>query len=238
MVRRINMLILSAVLTVIIFIITTAVQRIFVHYEPTVRVVSAVKDIQENKILDTYMFKTIEVPLSMVVNLKVVKKPEDVQDHYSMEPIHKGEILLDQAIASKGEVKIIPVEPGKEKVSVKLKAPENAISYQVKTGDIVRLYFTGRYEDLKNLAQAKEFYMSAEKGLGGEDFCTVKLLENAVVLGVFDNSGIALGDYARKEKVDTVVFSTTHEEALAINNCKGQGSFDITGLPYLEGGKQ
>jgi len=232
------MLVLSAVLTVVIFIITTTVQRIFVNYEPTVKVVSAIKEIQPNKMLDAYMFNTIDVPLNMIMNMKVVKKLEDVQNHYSIEPIHKGEILRDEAIAAKGEVKMIPVEQGKEKVSVKLKAPENAISYQVSTGDVVRLYFTGRYGDLKNTTASREFYISGEKGIGGDVFCTVKLLEKAVVLGVFDNSGAALGNYARREKVDTVVFSVTHEEALIINNCKGQGVFDITGLPYQEGGEQ
>lgn len=230
------MLVLSAVLTLVIFVVTTAIQRIFVHYEPTEKVVLAIKDIQPNKMLDTYMFKLVDVPLSMVMNVKAVKKLEEVQNHYSIEPIHKGEILLDQAMASKGEVKIIPIEIGKEKISVKLKAPENAISYQVRTGDVIRLYFTGRYSELKNIISKREFYMSGEGNTGGEDYCTVRLLENVVVLGVFDNSGVALGDYARREKVDTVVFSVGHEDALMINNCKGQGVFDITGLPYNEGG--
>lgn len=233
--RRINMLALSAVLTIIIFVITTAVQKAFVHYEPTTKVVLAIKDIQSNKMLEPYMFKIADVPLSLVMNIKAVKKLEDAQGHYSLEPIHKGEILLEQAIASKGEVKIISVEPGKEKISVRLKAPENAISYQVRTGDNVRLYFTGRYSELKNITLKKEFYMSSQNYAGGEDYCTVKLLENAVILGAFDNNGAVLGDYARREKVDTVVFSVDHEDALMINNCKGQGVFDITGLPYKEG---
>lgn len=228
------MLLLSAVLTIVVFIVTTAVQKVFVHYEPTVKVVCAAEEIRPNKLLDTYMFSTAEVPLSMVMNLKVIKNLEEVKDHYSTEPVHKGEILRAEAIASKGEVKIIPIEKGREKISVKLKTPENAISYQVRTGDIVRLYFTGRYEELKNLAANRELYMSGNKEPAEDDYCTVKLLDSAVVLGVFDSSGAALGDYARREKVDTVVFSVAHEEALAINNCKGQGTFDITGLPYQE----
>lgn len=230
------MLFLSAILTIVIFIITTAAQRIFVHYEPTVKVACAAQDIPVNKLLDAYMFNIIDVPLNMVMNLKVIRNPEDVRNHYSLEPIHKGEILRYEAIAEKGEIKIIPVETGKEKVSVKLKAPENAISYQVRTGDFVRLYFTGRYEDLKNITAVREYYTSGEKDIAGDKLCTVKLLEKAVIMGAFDNNGAALGDYTRREKVDTVIFAVSPQEAMIINNCKGQGTFDITGLPYQEGG--
>ncbi len=232
MIKRINMISLSVVLTIIVFIATTAVQRFFVSYEPTVKVLVAVQDIQANRSLDRFMFKTAEAPVSLVMNLKVIKKLEDIRDRYSVETIHKGEILRDEAIAFKNEVKIIEVEQGKEKISIKVRAPENAVSYQIKAGDKVNLYFTGRYGLIKYLSAKKEIYLPNSQNLKNDDYSSVKILDNLPVLGIFDDNGNALGDSRRDAKIDTVVFAVSHEDSIMINSLKGQGTFDITGLPY------
>lgn len=232
MIKRINMISLSVILTIIVFIATTAVQRFFVSYEPTVKVLVAVQDIQANRPLDRFMFKTAEAPLSLVMNLKVIKKLEDIRDRYSVETIHKGEILRDEAIALKNEVKIIEVEQGKEKISIKVRAPENAVSFQIKAGDKVNLYFTGRYGLIKYLGAQKEIYLPNSQALKDDDYSTVKILDNSPVMGIFDDNGNALGDSQRDAEIDTVVFAVSHEDSIMINSLKGQGTFDITGLPY------
>ncbi len=232
MIKKLNMISVSVVLTVIVFFATTAVQKIFVDYEPTVKVLVAVQDIQVNRPLDRFMFKTLDVPLSLVMNLRVIKRIEDIRDHYSVEPIHKGEILRAEAVALRNEIKIIEVGEGQEKVSVKIKAPENAVSYQIKTGDKVNLYFTGRLSVIKNLASSRDSYIPENVDSRDSDYGTVRLLESVNILGVFDEEGNALSDTQRNIKIDSVVFGVGHEDAKIINNLKGQGVFDITGLPY------
>lgn len=232
MVKRISMLSVSIGLTVVVFIVTTAVQRFFVNYEPTVRVLAADREIQANRPIDKYAVKTIDVPLSMVINLKVAKRLEDIQEHYAVEPIHRGEIIREEAIAMKNEVKIIEVEQGKEKVSVKIKAPENAVSYQLKTGDKVNLYFTGRYGIVSKICPNGTIQLQPGQAFNNDDYCIARLLENVPVQGIFDSNGSRLGDAQRDGKIDTMVFSVSHKDAGIINNLKSQGTFDVTGLPY------
>lgn len=231
MLKKASMLSISVLLTIIVFIATTAVQRFFVKFEPVVKVLVAAQEIQANRPIDRFMFKTAEVPINLVMNMKVVKNFEDIKEHYAVEPIHAGEILLDQAIALKNEVKIIEAEKGKEKVSVKLKAPEHAVSYQIRTGDKVNLYFTGKYGIIKKLDNQTA---TAEVSYNNNYDYTVRLLENIRILGVFDENGNALNNTTRDVKVDTVIFEVSPDMARTINNLRGQGTFDITGLPYAD----
>ena len=232
MIKKLNLLSLSIVLTVFVFIATTAVQKMFVAYEPTAKVLVAAQDIQVNRPLDKFMFKLVDVPLNLVMNLKVLKKFDDISGQYSTEYIHNGEILRDEAIALKNEVKIIEIEPGREKVSVKFKAPENAVSYQIKTGDKVNLYFTGRNGLVKSLCSNKEISSPTALDIRDESYSTVKLLDTTPILGIFDETGNSLNDTQRNAKIDTVVFSVNHQDSMLINNLKEQGTFDIAGLPY------
>jgi hypothetical protein len=232
LIKKLNLLSLSFVLTVSVFIATTAVQRVFVAYEPTVKVLVAAQDIQVNRPVNKFMFKQVNVPLNVVMNFKVLKNFDDISGQYSTEYIHNGEILRDEAIALKNEVKIIEIEPGREKVSVKLKAPENAVSYQIKTGDKVNLYFTGRNRLVKSLCSNKETSSPAALDIRDESYSTVKLLDTTSILGIFDETGNSLSDIQRNAKIDTVVFSVNHQDSILISNLKDQGTFDITGLPY------
>lgn len=234
MIKKLNMISVTVVLTIIVFVATTAIQRFFVAYEPMVKVLVAVQDIQVSRPLDRFMFRMADIPISLAVNAKVVKRFDDIQGHYSTEPIHKGEILLDDAIALKNEIKIIEVGKGQEKISVKLKAPENAVSYQIKTGDKVNLYFTGKYGAIRKLTASKDSYLPYIDGMKDDYYCTIRILEKAELLGIFDEEGNGLSDAQRDVKIDTVIFAVSPEDAKIINNFKGQGSFDLTGLSYSE----
>lgn len=232
MLRKVNMISVSFFLTVIIFTITTMVQRALIEYKPQIEILVATKDVAINRPLNTGDFKLEKVPISMILDAKPIKDFSELNEKYAKEPIHKGQVLLACEIAKKNEIQSIDVKKGEEKVSIKIKSPENGLSYQIRTGDNVNLYFTAKYRILKDILPRFE---SAIGNIADEEsYCTIKMLKNAQVLGIFNEDGKFLSDVVREEKIDTVVFGVNKEQAKIISFLKNQGSFDISGLSYLE----
>jgi Flp pilus assembly protein CpaB len=233
MARKLTVLILSLVLTIILFNIISLIQSKFINCEPMVKVLVANQNISANRQMDKKMVSERNVPLSLTTGIKVASNFEDIKNLYTQENMFKGELILKEKLASKDQVKVIEIESGKEKVSIKLESPENALSYQMKAGDNVNLYFTGKIDSLKSIG--KPVYTAADTTSSDSFYNylgTVKILENIKILAIVDNQGNIIKNNSKDEKPDTIIISVKTDEASLINNLKGQGTFDITGLPY------
>jgi len=217
--KKINMIICSIVFSVILFFILTGVQKKMIKYEPQVSVLIAMREINTDEKLDESMFKTVLAPVGIIKTDSIIEKIND--DMYAKEKIHNGQILLTGDVGSKEELKIINNAAGGEIIAIKLKGPENAISYQIKPGDDVNVYFTGKYVSVLSLGI---YDATPTEG----KMYTAKILENEEILGIYDANGIPCTD-ERFLKPDTIILSVTNEQAKLINNLRSQGTFDITG---------
>jgi len=217
--KKVNIIICSIVFSLILFFVLTIVQKKMIKYEPKVGVLIATQDINIDEKLEEKMFKSVLVPMDVVKTDSVLGKISD--DMYAKEKIHNGQILFLEDTGSKEELKIIDSEIGCETIAIKLKRPENAISYQIKTGDKVNLYFTGKYVSVLNLGI---YDATPTEG----KVYTSKILESEEILGIYDSNGISSND-ERFLKPDTIILSVPYEQAKLINNLRSQGTFDITG---------
>jgi len=217
--KKINIIICSILFSLILFLILTVVQKKMIKYEPQVNVLIATQEINIDQKLEAKMFKSVLAPIGIVKTDSVLDKIND--DMYAREKIHNGQILLKEDIGSKDELKILNNELGCETIAIKLKGPENAISYQIKPGDKVNVYFTGKYVSVLSLGI---YDSSPTEG----KMYTSKILENEEILGIFDSNGISYND-ERFLKPDTIILSVSYEQAKIINNLRNQGTFDITG---------
>jgi len=217
--KKINIIICSIVFSLILFFILTGVQKKMIKYEPQVNVLVATREIKLDEKLNINMFKVVSAPIGVVKMDSVIDSIDD--DMYAKEKIHNGQILLKQDVGNKEELKIIGNELDGEIIAIKLKGPENAISYQIKPGDNVNVYFTGKYVSALSLGI---YDTSPTEG----KMYTSTILKNEEILGIFDVNGVSCKD-ERFLKPDTIVFSVSSEEAKLINNLRNQGTFDITG---------
>ena len=190
-----------------------------IDYEPKVSVLIATQEINVDEKLEEKMFKSVLAPIDIIKQDSVLEKISE--NMYAREKIHNGQILLKEDTGSKEELKIIDGKAGCETIAVKLKGPENAISYQVKTGDKVNVYFTGKYVSVLNLGI---YDSSPTEG----KMYTSKILGNEEILGIYDSNGVSESD-ERFLKPDTIILSVPYEKAKLINNLRNQGTFDITG---------
>lgn len=217
--KKVNIIICSIVVSLILFLVLTGVQKKLIKYEPQIYVLIANREINKNEKLNETMFKKISAPTSVVKLESVLASIND--DVYAKEKIHEGQILFIEDTGSKEELKIIGKKEGCELVAIKLKGPENAISYQIKKGDSVNLYFTGKYVAALSLG------VYDSEPIEGKMY-TSKIIENEEILGIYDANGISSDD-ERFLKPDTIILSVSTAKAQLINNLRSQGTFDITG---------
>lgn len=223
--RKIIIMAVSFGLTVILFLGLVIFERRLVNYTPQKINLIALEDIKIGQKLNKDMFIEQEVDISLVTN--GVATFGEIDGLYAKDNIYKGEIVSKREIDTKENLKIIEIPEGLEKIAIKVKSAENGVAYQLKQGDKVNLYFTGRYAIIKDSVVGLE--ISPANITDENSMCTVKLLDKSEVLGIFDESGrnIIESDFG---KVDSIVFAVDNAKAKVINNLRSQGTFDITGV--------
>lgn len=223
--RKIIIMAVSFGLTLIVFLGLVIFEKRLVNYTPKKSNLIALEDIQIGQKLSKDMFIEQDVDISLATN--GVGNFTEIDGLYAKDNIYKGQIISKREIDTKENLKIIEIPEGLEKIAIKVKSPENGVAYQLKQGDKVNLYFTGRYVIIKDSIVGLE--ITPVNITDENSMCTVKLLDKSEVLGIFDESGrnIIESDFG---KVDSIVFAVDNAKAKVINNLRSQGTFDITGV--------
>ena len=215
---RIKLLIITAIFTFIVFGILTLIQNKLINYEAQIKVFVANTEIKKETKLNKNDFDECYLPEGLAKELHVLTKiPSNV---YTKTDMYKGQFLIASLIGTKEELKIIEGGEDKEKISIELTDIASMLSYQIKRGDKVNLYFTGKYEVIEKMAD------KFPEALVGS-LTTVQILYNEEVLGVYDKNGISSENEEFLEP-NTLIFGVTRETAEIINNFRAQGEFYLT----------
>jgi len=225
--KKISLIILSFVLAIIVFIISTNMQKQLVNYVPTSKCLVAVKDINEYTLVNSEDFKLIDVPVEMIANIRPIKDISEINDMYLKSSIYKGQLAVFDQFATAEELMIFNGEEGKEKVALKIKGPENGVSYVLKKGSVVNVYATISNE----YANSKIFENYEKYSAGSEDYgySTIKILENVKILGSFDENGEEV-EKMPERNIDTILISVLPEESYKVNLIRDIATFNITEL--------
>ncbi|MBQ9266861.1 MAG: hypothetical protein IJ217_01020 [Clostridia bacterium] len=225
--RKISVLTIAVILTLILFGISTYLQRKLINYEPTMKCYVASADIEEHEKVSMEKMKLLDVPIAMVMNMKIVQEKEDLNDLYAKSKVYAGQILVKNQFDTRESLSIFEGEEGKEKIAIRIKAAENGVSYRIKENSKVNVYATLRTEYSNNI-----FPNSARQYIGSENdgYCNMKILDNVRVIGVFDNVGMQVDGNTEEYTPDTIMVSVTPEEARDINLIRDVAVFSITEL--------
>ena len=213
-------------LAIILFCVSTYMQKKIIDYEPKVECLFLKQDIKENNKLEEEMFYKDEIDISLIANIKIVQNFEEIKDLYAKDNIYKGQIALYNQFDTKENLSIYEIESGKEKISLKIKGAENGVSYEIKEGDFINVYATLR-NDL-----GIEFLKNKERltiGSVEDGYTVIKLLEKVSVLDSFDMDGNKIKESEFKI-IDTIMIPVTKEEAKEINLLRDIAVFNITGV--------
>ena len=223
---KINTLIITVILTIIVFGISTYMQKKLINYEATISCLILSEDIYENELVSKDKFKLANIPISVVATQKIVTDFSEIENLYAKDNIKKGQIAVRSQFDTKENLSIYEAEIGKEKISIKVKSAENGVSYKIKENSYINVYATLRNE------LATNFLIQNDRlSIGNEEdgYTVIKILNDVKVLGVFNVDGIEINQ-SEGENIDSVLVSVTEEEAKQINLIREIANFNITGI--------
>ena len=227
---KMNILIITVILTIVVFGISTYLQKKLINYEATVSCCVLTRDVAANEIVDKEAFKLVNIPISIVATQKIVTNFNEIEGLYAKDNIKCGQIAIKSQFDTRENLSVYEAEAGKEKISIKIKNAENGMSFQIKEKAHVNIYAT-----LKN-EYANGFLMDHERMMIGDElegYTIIKVLEDVEVLGVFTIDGIEVGK-TDGENVDSILIGATPEEAQEINLLRELATFNITGTNHLK----
>ncbi len=222
-------LIITLFLTIIVFIISTNLQKKLINYEPKISCLTVIRDIKVNEKLSEDMFKISELPISLVANTKVITSFAELNGLYAKDNIYKSQIALKEQFDTKENLSIYEVEDGKEKISIKIQNSENGVSYAIRENTLVNVYVTIRSDYAKGFLDGNE---RLEIGTEEDGYTVIKILNNVNVLGVFNVDGIEIHD-SSDGVVDSIMIAVNTEEAKQINLLREIATFNITGTSKI-----
>ena len=225
--KKVSMLIVSVILTIIVFAISTYMQKKIVQYVPTVKCLIVTEDIEAYSQINELQIKEVDMPVSIATMTKTIKSMSDIQELYLKEKIYAGQILVAEQFDTKENLSIYDAGEGKEKIAIKIKTAENGVAYNIRENSRVNVYATLRNEYANNILENLEKYFVGSKEDG---YCIVTLLKDTRVLGVFDSDGQPIENVFDEATPDTILVAVSTEQANQINLIRDIASFNITVL--------
>lgn len=223
---KINTLIITVILTIIVFGISTYMQKKLINYEATISCLILSEDIYKNEMVSKDKFKLANIPISVVATQKIVTDFSEIENLYAKDNIKKCQIVVRSQFDTKENLSIYEAEIGKEKISIKVKSAENGVSYKIKENSYINVYATLRNELATNFLTQND-----RLSIGNEEdgYTVIKILNDVKVLGVFNVDGIEIKQ-SEGENIDSILVSVTEEEAKQINLIREIANFNITGI--------
>lgn len=223
--KKINILIISGVVAIALFVLLTVLQGKIINQEQLVSVYISNIDIERDKVINDFDYKEVKVPVSLVLNTDAITDYKYFEGKYARERINRGQIIFKQDVGEKEELKIIEDINGFERIAIKIKAAENSVAYQIKPEDRIHLYFTGKTGVIRN--SFGKYGIGIEDGVSDNSLQTQKLISDIKILGIYDEIGRNYDD-VEFSGLDTIVIAVEPIKAEMINNLRSQGTFDIT----------
>lgn len=217
-VDKLKLLIITSIFAVVVFGILTVIQNKIINYEEQVKVFVANKEIKKESLLNKDDFDECYLPEGLAKELKTLDKVPN--NMYTKVEMCKGQFLISSVIGTKEELKIIDVGENKEKISIELDDLASILSYQIKTGDRVNLYFTGKHEVTDKIIDKFSDVLVG-------NLTTVQILENEEILGIYDKNGVS-SENEEFLTPNTIIFGVDKEKAKIMSNFTGQGEFYLT----------
>ena len=222
--KKVSILILSIVLTIIVFIISTHMQKRLVNYIPTMKCIIVTKDVEAFEKIDTELLEYVDMPIEIITKVRVVQEISEIENLYLKDKVYKGQILLYEQFDTKENLMVYSAEQGKEKISIKIKNAENGVSFTLRENSVVNVYATLRNEYAENLDVSGD---AKSVGTIDDGYSIVKILDSVKVLGTFDSNGEVVKNSFEKN-IDTILVAVTSEEARKINLIREIATFNIT----------
>lgn len=212
----IKKILISAVIALIILLISTGVLNIITNKD-VIQVPVLSKNLQEGLELDGNVIY-LEIKLNGISKdiLENIVKKEELNNLVASRDLLKGEILLMDKIISKDEY-LIKME-NLEYISLPIKDATEGVAYKLKKGDKINVYYTAKKRLVDGLLNNKTKVYSTNKE---ETLVTCLLEQDVEVISLTNNMGLEVTDGT----ATNIIVRLPRDKILEITNLKEQGIF-------------
>ena len=224
--KKVSTLTIALILTIVVFIISTYMQKKLINYEPTIKCLVLTDNILANELVSEEKFKEANLPMSLLANTRVIQDFSEIEGMYARGDIFEGQIAIRNQFDTRENLSIFEADKGKEKISIKIQSAEHGASYTIKRNSYVNVYATMRSD------YAKEFLKENDRLSIGDEYdgyTIIKLLDTSRVLGTFNIDGIEVND-SSDGVIDSIMLAVNSDEAKQINVLRDIASFNVTGV--------
>lgn len=226
---KIRKLLIAFGITVVIYGLFSYIYNTYIK-QPYQSIYILNKDLAKNEVIKEEYLKEVKV-LSLSNIEEYISKNEIIEENGNIVAsynIKAGQVLTKDVISQKQDQ--LKGQEDYEYISLDIKAASKGVSYQIRKGSMVNIYYTSRNKLVEEVLSSKEKIYSSNNE---ESNVTCKLLENVEIFGIYDSKGTSTIEDSSKDSkssitFDTVVIRVNKKDAMLISNLKDQGDFNFT----------
>lgn len=146
------------------------------------------------------------------------KDIEKITSSIAKARLEKGQVLSNEYLIPQREYK---QDENVILISIPIYNYENGLAYQVSKGDKVDIYYTSKATQTGEILNG---YEKVYSNTNSDSVITAKILDNACVAGMYDDTGV---EVEKGKSFKQLLFKVDKQTAIKVSNLKGQGVFDI-----------
>ncbi len=219
--KRYSILIISFIVSVVIFITLIVIQKNIINQNTLVQAYVLNQDVNMHDNITLDMVETTYFS-SNTMSDKFYNNIEDIDTIVAKGNLKSGKILFNEDVIKKEEIEANVSKSETEKVVIPVSNLDNAINYILNDNVYINVYVSVN-EDYKTYDIAKYESVSLHK----EDKNTITFLYLSKVKPVcfLNDNGQAVN---KNDLIKSVVLEVTKQQAIYINYIKGKAGFNIT----------
>lgn len=218
-------MLMGGIISLAIYMAILMIQNLVIKNVDYKKVVLTNIDIQAGTKIEESMVNIKKVNTKDINSDNLIYNLNDIVGKIAIEKIYRNDLNLKGRVIDENQY-IFNKGDKTELVSIKVNTADQSVSYQIKEGNNVNLYFIGKSEIIKDSNIKKDItYLNTSNELN----CCIKILDNYNVFGIYDKNGIKIPKINTDNKaIDTVAFFVNESDAKLIYSLKSLGRFEIS----------
>ncbi len=220
--KKYSLLILSFVISIIIFSILIVVEKNINQKDELNKVYILNKDIEIYSLLDDSYIDEIYIENSLLNNYNFISNKEEFLNKYSKYNLKKGEFLTNKLLVTSDELDKVKKENTNENIAIKLDNLSSIYSDIITNKTTIDLYITinEKYlpldiQNFSNITQNKD----------GNNIVTFKYLDNITPISFVDENGNQVNG---ETTFSSIILNVTNSQAIYLNSISSMANFKVT----------
>lgn len=220
--KKYSLLILSFIISIIIFIILIFTQKNISNQEVLGTVYILKNDVEAYSLLDENCLEEIYIQNNLLINYEFISNKEEILNKYTKYNLKKGDFLTNKLLIDASEIENIKRQSSNENIAIKLDNTSSIYSSVISDKSTINLYIS---VNEKYLPEDIDNFNKVTQNKDGNNIVTFKYLENISPIKFTDESGNQVNS---ENQFSSIVINVPQKQAIYLNSINNLASFKVT----------